>query len=199
MTDTTQPGALPPLVSRLAALGLLAGVVLAVAAFGVLPVMDRIRTTDQALEDDRALIGELQQRVAGRGAYGGQLDALKGRIAESGLYVRADTEPLAAAAVQERLKDAVGRHGGELRSVQSLPSEQEGALTKVGLRVVMTGQLEPAVRVLYELETSEPYLFVDNLQIQATARRRVQTGTEDGVNLSIRFDLFGYMPPEVGK
>ena len=190
---------MPPIVSRIAALALLAGLMLLVAAYGVLPVMDRMRETDEALELDREMVARLSHSLANRGSYSARLEALQERIAGSGLYIRADTEPLAAAAVQEQLKRAVGRHGGELRSVQSLPSQPEEGLTRVGLRVVMTGLLEPVVRVLHELETGEPYLFADNLQIQSTTRRRRLQGENPVITLSIRFDLYGYLPPEVEK
>jgi hypothetical protein len=106
---------------------------------------------------------------------------------------------LAAASVQEHLKRAVGLHGGELRSVQSLPSLQEDNLTRIGLRVVMTGPLSPTLLVLHELESSEPYLFVDNLQIKSTTRRRKRAEEQQVDVLSIRFDIYGYLPPEVGQ
>lgn len=190
---------LPTFVSRIAALALLAGVLLMVAAFGVLPLADKIRETDEALDHNRQMIARMSGRVKTGGSYDSQIDVLQARINDSGLYIRADTEPLAAAAVQEHLKRAVGQHGGELRSVQSLPSVPEDELTRVGLRVVMTGGLAPILRVLYELETGEPYLFVDSLQIKSTKRRRRRTEQAPVETLSIRVDVYGYLPPEVNQ
>jgi len=167
-------------------------------AFGVLPFAQKMRTTNDALEFSREMIARLSQSVGNRGSYDAQIDVLLARINQSGLYIRADTEPLAAAAVQEHLKRAVGLHGGELRSVQSLPNLQEEDLTRVGLRVVMTGALSSTIHVLYELETGEPYLFVDNLQIQSIKRRRQRKQEQQPVDtLSIRIDVYGYLPPEV--
>ncbi len=187
----------PPLVSRILALALLFGLVLLVAAFGVLPFAQKVRTTNDALEHSREMIARLSQSTTHRGSYDAQIEVLLARINQSGLYIRADTEPLAAAAVQEHLKRAVGLHGGELRSVQSLPSLPEEDLTRVGLRVVMTGALSPMIHVLYELETGEPYLFVDNLQIQSIKRRRQRKQEQQPADtLSIRVDVYGYLPPE---
>ena len=189
---------MPPIVRRVVALALLLGLMLLVAAYGVLPFADRLRMTDEALEFNRDMVERLTHGLANRGAYDLQIDALQARVNESGLYIRADTEPLAAAAVQEHLKRAIGLHGGELRSIQSLPSLVEDDLTRIGLRVVMTGSYGPMVRVLHELETGEPYLFAENFQIKSTTRRRRRTQNQPTTNtLSIRFDVYGYLPPEV--
>jgi general secretion pathway protein M len=189
---------MPPIIGRFVALALLLGLMLLVAVYGVLPFVDRLRMTDEALEYNRDMVERLTRGLANRGVYDLQIDALQARVNESGLYIRADTEPLAAAAVQEHLKRAIGLHGGELRSVQSLPSQAEDDLTRIGLRVVMTGSYGPMVQVLHELETGEPYLFAENLQIKSTTRRRRRTQDQPTTNtLSIRFDVYGYLPPEV--
>jgi len=190
---------MPPIAGRIVALAMLLGLVLLVTAFGVLPILEKVRVTDEALDYNRDMIARLSRSAANPGYYDAQIDALVARINESGLYIRADTEPLAAAAVQEHLKRAVGLHGGELRSVQSLPSLAEEDLTRVGLRVVMTGPLGPMIHVLYELESGEPYLFADNLQIKSATRRRRRTDQPAVETLSIRFDVYGYLPPEAEK
>ena len=185
----------PSIVERMLALALLLGLVLLVAVFGVLPFTDRARMTDEALEYNREMIARLSRSAAHPSSYDAQIDVLLARIDESGLYIRADTEPLAAAAVQEHLKRAVGLYGGELRSVQSLPSLAEEDLTRIGLRVVMTGVLGPMILVLHELETGEPYLFFDNLQIKSSKLRRRLPQEQPVGQLSIRFYLFCYLPP----
>ncbi|HSF94342.1 MAG TPA: type II secretion system protein GspM [Thermohalobaculum sp.] len=187
----------PPIVGRILALALLLGLGVLVAVLGVLPFLDRVRTTDEALAFNREMVQRLSRSLADRGTYDAQIEALQARINESGLYIRADTEPLAAAAVQEQLKRAVGQYGGELRSVQSLSSTREDTLTRVGLRIVMTGGVGPLIRVLHQLETGEPYLFVDNLLIKTDTRRRRRNQDEVPDVLSIRFDVYGYLPPEL--
>ncbi len=187
---------LPPIIGRVAALSILLGLVLLASALGVQPIFEKVRVVDDALQYNRDMVERLSRSLASSSSYDAPIDAVQVRVDESELYIRADTEPLAAAAVQEFLKRAVGLHGGELRSVQSLPSLQEDDLTRVGLRVVMTGQFSPMIRILYELETGEPYLFVDNLQIKSTTRRRRRKQQPAIDTLSIRFDVFGYLPPE---
>jgi len=189
----------PPIAERAVALALALGLGLLVTVVGVLPFVDSVRETDEALEYDREIIARLSRSTAHSGSFATQIDVLVARLNESGLYIRADTEPLAAASVQEHLKSAVGLHGGELRSVQSLPSLQEDSLTRIGLRVVMTAPIGPMIRVLHELETGEPYLFVDELQVKSTTRRRKRTEEASTSVISVRFDVYGYLPPEVEK
>jgi len=190
---------LPPVVSRALALALLAGVLLLAAVFGVMPMLERMRDADESLAFNRDIYVRLSQSVRDRATHGERIEALKARIDASGAYLRADTEPLAAAALQERLKQAVGRHGGELRSVQGLPSQPEEGMTRIGLRVVMTGSLGPIFQVLHELESGEPYLFVTDLQIKSARQRRRRAEEAEVELLSVRFDVEGYMPPEVAN
>jgi general secretion pathway protein M len=190
-----------PIAGRLAALALLAGAIAAVAVFGVLPMVERIRAADEALDFDRQLILRLSAASVNPGSYDTRLAALRSRIDQSDLYLRAETEPLAAVALQEQVKSAVGQYGGELRSVQSLPSQDADGLTRIGLRVGMTGELEAVLRVLHQLESDEPLVFAENLQINEAGRRRrrSQETEQENAQLSVRFDIFGYLPPAVDQ
>jgi len=188
-----------PFIQRLVALAILAGVIAAAIVFGVMPVAERIQAADETLELDRQLVRRLSAAAASPGFYDTRLAALRARIEQSNLYLRAETEPLAAVALQEEVKRAVGQFGGELRSVQSLPSQEVNGLTRIGLRVGMTGEIEAVLRVLDQLESGEPLVFAETLQIQETSRRRRRNlDAEPEVTLlSVQFDIFGYLPPEV--
>ena len=122
---------MPPIVERMLALALLLGLVLLVAVFGVLPFVEKARVTSDALEFNREMIAKLSRSAAHPGSYDAQIDVLLARINDSGLYIRAETEPLAAAAVQEQLKRAGGLSGGAVRSVHSLPRRADGAEPRV--------------------------------------------------------------------
>jgi len=188
-----------PFIQRLVALAILAGVIAAAVVFGVMPVAERIQAADETLDLDRQLVRRLSAAAASPGFYDTRLAALRARIEQSNLYLRAETEPLAAVALQEEVKRTVGQFGGELRSVQSLPSQEVNGLTRIGLRVGMTGEIEAVLRVLDQLESGEPLVFAETLQIQETSRRRRRNlDAEPEVTLlSVQFDIFGYLPPEV--
>jgi general secretion pathway protein M len=114
------------------------------------------------------------------------------RRAEAG-FLAAQSETLAGAELQNRAKGVIEAAGGTLSSVQGLPPKVDGKVRQVTIRVQLTGSTEALARVLYALETSMPFLFIDNLDIQARRDRRGKGGSEEAVTLDVRFDVSGYM------
>ena len=109
-------------------------------------------------------------------------------------YVLAQaSEPLAAAALQDRVKSVVTSSGGTLTSTQVLPTVVEQGFKRVIVNVRMAVTVDALQRVLYELENNLPYLLVDDIVILsrgARKRRRKATAVD---SLDVRFNLYGYM------
>lgn len=188
-----------PLVSRAAALALLVALIAAVALFVVAPLWDGHQRAQEEIVHKRDLIARMS-RVSGRkDHYVDRIAALRAGIEQSGVYVRAETEALAAAALQQRIKEATGAHGGVVSSVQNLPSSETEGLVRVGVRVMMTASLEEIFYTLHDLESGAPILFVDNLDIKSNAVRRGRIRQSGETLLTIRFDLLGYLPPEAAS
>ena len=191
--------ALARFLRRLLALAILTAVVLSAALFGAAPVLERMRETEDTLAFNRDMITRLARGLADRGAQEARIAELSERLETSGLYLRAETEALAAAQLQELVKQAVAMHGGELRSLQPLPAETEEALTRIRLRVVMTCEHDTLIALLHALETGVPYLFVERLEIGSTAtRRRALRDDREGM-LALGLDLYGYLSPEMAE
>lgn len=72
---------------------------------------------------------------------------------------------LAAGTLQQRLKQIVEQHGGTVSSLQALPPAADGPLTRVGLRLQYTLAPEALGRLLHDLETRTPWLFVGDMDI----------------------------------
>lgn len=183
---------LSPAMRRFSAVGLLF-VVLALAwSVIVVPLLD-------ARSEARDTIERLQPIVErGRAAVGDiaglrtELRRLKeGRHSAGGL-LSGTNEPIAAAQLQERLKTAVDRAGGKLRSTQVLPARDDGAFRRVTIRAQLSIDLPGLQRVVYELEASLPYLFLDNVEI---AQRPGNRGSPAGGDplLDVGFGLSGYI------
>jgi hypothetical protein len=87
--------------------------------------------------------------------------------------------------------------GGQLRSAQSLKVEPVDAVPGVrraGLKVRFTADIESLATILYELETGEPYLFVDSLSIREPRRQRRRSGEPEAApQLDAVIDLYGYV------
>ena len=185
--------------NRLTAVVLLLLLVGAVVAYGVMPVVASFRTTEESLVHTEDLLTRFGQSAATRDAYRTQIKALSEGQTGSGLYVPGDTPALAAADLQERIRAAVNKSGGEIKSTQILNSQRQGDFQRVGLRIALSMPMEPLLDLLYSLEAGHPYLFVDNLEIAArVSRRRNEPATNEDPVLAIRFDIYGFLRPEIG-
>jgi len=104
-----------------------------------------------------------------------------------------ESEPLAAAALQARMKSVVTSSGGTLTSTQVLPTETEQGFKRVIVNVRMAVSTDALQRVLYELENNLPYLLTDDIVILSRGARKRRRTTQGVDLLDVRFNLYGYM------
>ncbi len=104
-----------------------------------------------------------------------------------------ESEPLAAAALQARMKSVVTSSGGTLTSTQVLPTEREQGFKRVIINVRMAVSTDALQRVLYELENGLPYLLTDDIVILSRGARKRRRTTQGVDLLDVRFNLYGYM------
>ncbi len=104
-----------------------------------------------------------------------------------------ESEPLAAAALQARMKSVVTISGGTLTSTQVLPTETEQGFKRVIVNVRMAVSTDTLQRVLYELENDLPYLLTDDIVILSRGARKRRRATQSVDLLDVRFNLYGYM------
>ncbi len=189
---------LPKWASRAAALGLLAFLIGTAYLLLVAPVIGTYRDTDEATQhvfEQLARYGQLSKTYPNRKA---QLERLDRQQARSGIYLAGETDALAAAALQEDVGAKIERNGGKLRSMQPLPVKTDGDFKKVSVRVQMTATLGSLARILHALEAGKPYVFIDNLDVKNRRARKATQAQQDDPELVIRFDLHGYLRPELG-
>lgn len=183
-----------PLSRALAfALLLLAGV--AALRLIVLPVLAVYHEATASIEHSRMLLRRYRTLAAQRPQLEGQLAAQQRAAAESAAYLEASSDALAAAALQDRVRTLIERADGELRSTQTLPVQTagpKGGIDRVGIRLQLVVDLEGLKQLLYESETTEPYLFVDGLSIRGRHLGRQDTETEDRALLEVDLEVFGY-------
>ncbi len=191
--------ALPRWVGRTAAVALLLGV-LGVAHFHVIaPVLGAYQETDDEIAQTRELLGRYESLAHNREAYQGRLDELNAQQTGTGIYLSGATDAVAAAELQNRVKEAVSENGGRLRSIQNLPAKSDGDFLRIAVRVQFNANLASLHQMLYQLESAKPFIFVDNLDMR-NRRARGRKALEDfDPLLTIRFDLSGYMSPEAIK
>lgn len=189
----------PAWLRRLLALALLLAVLAATYQFAVSPLLAAYGETDTAIRETKQLLAGYQRVARTAPVLKRRLGELHQRQAESGVYLRGETDALAAAELQDEVKQTIESSGGQVRSIQTLPTETRSGFERVTVRVQYTGSVQTLLHVLYDLEAHRPLLFVDNLDIRGNIRRTRNRQPRDGpTQLIVRFDLSGYLRPDLG-
>lgn len=185
---------LTPRLSRLLAIALLV-LVIAVPYLGIVrPYVETLREGRETLAETIAL----RDRYVALAAAGSAVDAQAATLRDDGegeaAYLQGASEALVSADLQNRVKTVVQANGGVLNSTQILDATSEEGFRRLAVRVRMSGGSEALYKVLYALETERPFLFVDNIDINARSLR-TRDGQAESIELMVSFDLFGYMRP----
>ena len=184
---------LPRSQRRVLALLLLLVVVLLAVRLMLVPIWTTYAGNRDAIaqyQDDIARYSRLSSQVA-------ELQSAVGELQQSDDLARfvlpQESEPLAAAALQARVKSVVTSSGGTLTSTHVLPTEAEQGFKRIIVNVRMAGSTDVLQRVLFELENGLPYLIADDIVIlsRAGGKRRRKAAPTD--RLDVRFNLNGYM------
>lgn len=174
---------------------LLATAILAAYTLLVEPVVIGYTETNRQIEEMRDQLARLERAAATQPVVAKQLKDFQAQQQSRGYLLSGATDALAAASLQDRVHDLVIASGGTLKSVEPMPGIEEQGLMHVTLRVQMAGTNETLFDVLYALESENPILFVDNLNIQnhITVGGESDAGNDAG-DLAVAFDLSGYLP-----
>ena len=185
--------ALSPKLSRGLALTILVALLSFVYSGLVQPLWDHYA----AARSSRAQLesGLLRAKQTGRtlSELQAELARLKGHGMSGAGTIQSPNESLAAAELQNRIKSSVEGARGELRSTQILPSREEGAFQRISIRGQISVNLEGLQRIFYELESTSPLLFLDNVDIRVRPLRQSNEAATDNPVLDVRFDLYGYI------
>jgi len=182
-----------PITSRLAALLLLVTVTLAAYMFAVEPILSGYSETESEIETARDQLARLERAAAMRPALAKHIEDFEKDRASQGYFLAGSTDALAAAGLQDQVQALVTENGGAVQSMQSMPGVDEQGLTRITLRVQMTGTTETLLDVLYALESGSPILFIDDVDVQN--RDGIETGS-DTDRLTIALALSGYLRKE---
>ena len=179
---------LSPSVRRLLALAIPVLLLGMVYAMLVRPSLAELSANSKAVSQLTDSLARYRQIAARGPELAQQADELRKTGAESEGYLPGESEAVAGAALQDRLKGLVARSGGQLGSIQILPAQQEGDARRITARGEMTLGTEGLRQVLYSIESDQPYLFIDSIDVRGAA------GPAGGdAALDIRFDVTGYM------
>ncbi len=185
-------GTLP---SRVLALVLLVAAVFGAYSFVVDPILAAYRKVDESIARSHMLLQRYHDLAARRADLSERLARQEEALAEATGYLEGTSDALAAASLQDRVKDVVEAAGGTLRSTQILPAKEVEAapgVRRVALRLRLIVSIEALEEILYELETGQPYLFVGDLSIRNQKRRRRRNEADQEPLLDVGLEVFGY-------
>lgn len=186
--------ALSPTASRIVAVALLAAAVALPYRLIIAPLQENYQQLTDEVASNRDMLARYQRLADSREALRQQLQTLRENPAAQAGYLTGDSETLVAAELQNLVRTTVERGGGRLESTQILPASTEGAFRRVTLRVRMSSDTDGLFRILYDLESTLPYLFLDGLDIVSRERRSGRGNAQaEAAALSVSYDVFGYM------
>ena len=215
---------LSPVLSRILALFLAVVPIAAIYSLAVEPVLDARRGYAETIERSRKLIERFGRIGATREPLERQLAELRKRSKSTSGLLEGKSATLAAAQLQNRVKrivtkprqarsracrpddgadrataEDIPRLRNSIRSLQTLPPQNERDLERVSIRIQMTARIEQLQKIFHAFETGPTYLFVDDVNLRQQtrrARRRRKEPVVDKRLLSVRLNLYGFAPRE---
>ncbi len=163
-----------------------------------IPVNMLHRHYDQALDSLFDYLGRYQRIAESSAEVRTALDHVK-KMESRKHFLKNTGAALAASEIQETAKSLIEAGGGKLISMQVVPFKDEGGYRRITVNIQLTSNMTTLRKILYSVETGQPYLLVDNASIrtQANPMLRGVPGAEPEV--VVQFDLSGYALAVDGK
>jgi general secretion pathway protein M len=186
------------------ALSLLLAVCIVSVELLAAPIWRAYRGNQETIAELRGDLARYQQVAATRAETSRLLDRLVERGQREALTLSAQNLSRAAAALQENVKALLDAGGGKLMSTRMLPAEEQGSFYRLVAQVRLQADTETLGPVLYALESSFPYLFLDGLSVVSRGARRSRKRTMPSIPLDVSVEVVAYLradelAPEAGR
>jgi hypothetical protein len=145
-----------------------AGIILVVLAAIIVPVagmfMAQSEDTDGALTE----LAAYRAKIAAEPRLRAMAAGVAQQETQAGMLIAGGSTALAAANMQNAILDIVQRHGGQVRSSQTVtsPAAAAGGLACIVVQYEVSLPPGSLLGATYELETRAPYLFIDTAEIR---------------------------------
>ena len=157
---------LSPGQRRQATVVVLVGLLLVALLALVLPLWLIGQRYGEALADRGARLERYQRQAAARPALERKLEAVRAQGGQR-FFLKAAAGSLAAAEVQDRVRQVIDSNGARVVSVQVGQPKEDGRFRQVSVTVQMNATVGSLRRALVALEASEPYLIIDSLVVRS--------------------------------
>jgi general secretion pathway protein M len=181
-------------VRRIIAVALLVAAIALPYRLIVQPLLDAFAEGSEEVAKQQEMLVRYRKLADSRADLQARLEQIQAEPSSQAGYLVGESETLVAAELQNLVRTTVERNGGRLESTQILPATSEGAFRRVALRVRMSTDTDGLFRIVYDLESTLPYLFLDGIDIASRERRtRGSSGAPEAGTLSVSYDVYGYM------
>ena len=137
---------------------------------------------------------ERYQRIASsKGEHQRALDVIKAR--ESGRFFLKNSAPnLGGAELTDLVRPMLEANAARLTAIQPVTVKDEGGFRVYSLNVGFNGTPAALQKTFYALETSIPYLFIENITLRATVPRGYKPPPNQEPEVSAQIEIQAYGP-----
>ena len=183
---------LSPGQSRALALVLLVVAVLLGLALLLAPFLLLHRHYDVAIDSALDRLERYRRVAAQAPEYHKALDALRARNGRR-LYLKNTATNLAGAELQDLVRAAVENNGGRITTIQITTPHDDGRFRQIGINLQLFATTPNLQKILYAIETQQPYLVVDNLTVRPlNAFRGFKPAPGAEPELNVLLDVSGF-------
>lgn len=122
-----------------------------------------------------------------------ELDRLRAQETDKTGFLENKPDALAAADLQNHIKTLIESSEGNLVSTQVVSQKEVDVFPKVTVKVYLRGSIEALRNVLYQMDSNQPVLIIDNLLIQRRGGSNRRSAQREADQLELRFDVTGFM------
>ena len=156
----------PELQQRWLALSVLIVVLIVAVLVFFVPLINKKIELDEIKNNLAVRLQQYERILANKEAVAANMADITNTNEAQSYFNSQETDALASAEMQEFIKKAIVDAGGQLSSTQALPVGSDDNFNKITVRVRMTGNSEQLRTVLYKIETSEPLIIIDQIDIR---------------------------------
>lgn len=178
---------------RRLAIGILGAVLAAVLIITVSPVWFANSSRQAILDQAHERLQRYRQIAARDAEMLPQYEALLSQQRQAGNLLRSETSAMAGAELQRIVKTITASNQAQILSTQLLPVTEQSGFLRVALKVRLRGELPAILQSLYDIETNDIYMFVDDIALRDNMAGRQQAAGKPRP-MDAEFELVAYMP-----
>jgi general secretion pathway protein M len=192
---------LSPLAARIMAWGLLANVCWALTAFVAFPLVGQISRDKDAISTSRDLLARYQRLQIDIPAIQAELQQLRTKKESSRYFLSSASPALAAAELQNTLRELVSKSGATMRSSKSARTTVENGFDSIGLELELTASTPELVALLRAIARAEPVILIERLlaQVPESGMPALASDRQPAISVSLRLVSYGRRPQESVK